>query len=116
LQDALNEMPAMDVNEAATQDTETQFDPRIFWAVNACFVVAVIGICCYFGFGDRSCFTLAHERRRQTDLVYQRNLVEREERKRKAKLMSPEKRTRLLLASFKKHQVMMVSTFLDYFF
>ena len=95
--------------EEQEHDDDWAFDPRIFWAVNACFLVAVLATCCYCSYGDRSCFTRAHERRLQTDLEYQRNLTAREERKRQAKIMTPAKRKRLLLASFKKHQVIMVS-------
>ena len=95
--------------EEQEHDDDWHFDPRIFWAVNACFLVALLATCCYCSYGDRSCFTRAHERRLQTDLEYQRNLAAREERKRQAKIMSPAKRKRLLLASFVKHQVIMVS-------
>lgn len=92
----------------ADQDDDSNFDPRIFWGVNACFLIAVVVTCCYC-YHNRNCITQAHERRRQTDLEFQRNQLERRERKRKAKEISPEKLRRLLLSSFKKHRVMMVS-------
>jgi hypothetical protein len=92
--------------EGGTTEDDRTFDPRIFWAMNVCLLVAIVATCLYCKYG----FLSQEERRLRTDLEYQRNVMAREERKRKANYLSPEKRKKLLLASFQKHQVIMVCT------
>lgn len=91
------------------QDDEYEgFDPVLFWSVNAFLIVGTMAICLYCCYGNTSWFTNTEQRRRQADAEYQATLREREERRKKAKIMAPEKRRRLLLASFRRHKVSMV--------
>ena len=71
------------------------------------FLVFIVAVC-YCCYGDLSWLTNVEQRRRQADAEYQAHLREREDRRKKARIMSPEKRRRLLLASFRRHQVSMV--------
>ena len=84
-----------------------QFDPRVFWSVSFFIVVLFAGVVGYGCYSDVSWFTNVHQRR-DTDAEYQATLRAREEKRKQAKMMSPEKRRRALLASFDRHQVFMV--------
>lgn len=101
------------LNGTSSEDTSTSddeyegFDPVLFWSVNAFLIVGTMAICLYCCYGNTSWFTNTEQRRRQADAEYQATLREREERRKKAKIMAPEKRRRLLLASFRRHRVSM---------
>ncbi len=85
-----------------------EFDARVFWSINVGLIVFFIAICVYCYYADTSWLTNIEQRRRQTDAEYQASLRDREERRKQAKIMAPEKRRRLLLASFRRHNVAMV--------
>jgi hypothetical protein len=104
VEDSLDQVP-----DAASRES---FDPTLFWSVNAFILVLFIGIVCYCCYGDLSWLTNMHQRRRETDAVYQATLREREQKRKNAKVLSPEKRRRELLASFRRHKVSMVRLFI----
>jgi len=86
---------------------QTAFDPRVFWTVNVCLIVLFVGICLYCYYGDASWFTNIEQRRRESDAEYQGTLRDRDQRRKNAKILAPDKRRRLLLASFRRHKVYM---------
>jgi hypothetical protein len=88
--------------------TSSEFDPRVFWAVNGLlfFMMATMAVWCCFG--KKDWLTNAHRRRAETDETFQRGLRERHERKEALKVDSPAKRKEKLLQSFRRHQVQMV--------
>lgn len=97
------------ISSTSDVNVKEAFDPQIFWAVNACVVVALIATVCYCCYGDNmSWLTTMHQRRREADAQYQATVRAREQQRKEAKILSPEQRRRELLASFRRHKVTMV--------
>ncbi|KAL3896433.1 MAG: hypothetical protein SGARI_007173, partial [Bacillariaceae sp.] len=93
------------------QQGGSNFDPKVFWSVNAFILVlfcATVLWCC-FG-SDKSMFTLLNpeERRQRSDEIYRRRILEQRQRQEEAKQETPAQRTKRLFKSFVKHQVQMV--------
>ena len=97
-----------DASSHTDSSQNATFDPVLFWSVNAFIIIVTAVVCLYCCYGNTSWFTNIEQRRRLADAEYQATLREREERRKQAKIMSPEKRRRLLLASFRRHRVSMV--------
>jgi hypothetical protein len=94
--------------------TTSEFDPKVFWAVNGLlfFMMAAMAVWCCFG--KKDWLTSAHRRRVETDETFQRVLRERHELQEARKVDSPAKRKEKLLQSFRRHQVQMVRMLLYY--
>jgi hypothetical protein len=90
--------------------SSSNFDPKVFWSVNAFTFALLIGIVCYGCYGDLSWLTNMHQRRREADAEYQAAVRHREQERKEAKKTSPAVRRRELLASFRRHKVSMVRT------
>lgn len=85
-------------------EEEWTFDPRIFWTVNVVVILGAILACCVL----QKKYNCMATNPQASDLEYQRSLVQREERRKQAKLLSPAQRKRLLMKSFRQNQVLMV--------
>ena len=97
------------VDGDSTTNSAGEFDPKVFWSVNAFIFVMVVTICCfYYHNSDKAWFPNQEERRRQSDDVYRQALRERLEQEEARKKETPEQRTRKLLQSFNRHKVQMV--------
>ena len=96
------------VDGDSTTNSGGEFDPKVFWSVNAFIFVMVVTMCCFYYHSDKWWFLNAEERRRQSDDVYRRALQERLEQEEARKKETPEQRTRKLLQSFSRHKVQMV--------
>ena len=96
--------------EAPTElfDDGSEFDPKVFWSVNAFIFVMLMAMCLFCYFGDKTWITNPEERRRRSDDAYRAALRDRLEQEAQRRLETPEQRTRKLLQSFKRHKVQMV--------
>ena len=89
-------------------EEEGNFDPLVFWCVNGFIFLMMVMVGLWCCFADKTTWILT-ARGQESDQVYQQSLREREERRKQAKIESPEKRTRKLVQSFRRHKVQMVS-------
>ena len=95
-------------DNSTTENDQGEFNPNVFWGVNGFILCLFIVACCLCCKSDW--LTKLYDRRHQAagDRAYQRRVLERMQEEQQAKLESPEKRQRKLLASFKRHGVQMV--------
>ena len=98
-----------------TSDDDDNFDPVVFWGVNAFLGVMLLvacGCCVVCGKNNHWNYWLTitnmHERRRQTDVDYQRQLRQQNETQEARKVDTPAVRKQKLLQSFQRHHVSMV--------
>jgi hypothetical protein len=95
-------------NDNANYST-TNFDPKVFWSVNAFIFVLLIStvvVCC---FAKKEWFTYDRETgRMNSDEQYRQTVLQRQRQQQQSKVETPAQRTRRLLRSFKRHQVEMV--------
>mmetsp|Transcript_9740 Transcript_9740/g.17159 ORF Transcript_9740/g.17159 Transcript_9740/m.17159 type:complete len:394 (+) Transcript_9740:194-1375(+) len=110
----------------ASMTNTTMFDPKVFWSVNAFIFVLVVTTCGWCWWGDKYGRRRQQQQRDQqnqqrfptlsafttmtaseSDEIYRRAVLERRERQAKAKIDTPEQRTKKLLKSFGKNQVRM---------
>lgn len=103
------------IDEAATEtpsgDEIYEFNSTAFWAVNAFISCVFLVVICWCCFGNMDFLTNMHQRREETDRAYQATVREREERRKQARLVTPEQRRRKLLQSMRRHKVVFVSFF-----
>lgn len=94
-------------SEALTESSDDlyEFNSRVFWAVNAFISCVFLFVLCWCCFGNKDFLTNMHERREETDRAYQATVREREERRKRARTITPEQRRRKLLQSFRRHKV-----------
>jgi hypothetical protein len=86
-----------------------EFDPKVFWSVNAFIVVLLIGSCAWcYCYGGGKAFCLGSMNRTQSDQEYQRAVLQRRQREAEQTKDSPEKRKRKLAQSFQRNQVGMI--------
>lgn len=93
---------------STTEEGDLEFEPKVFWSVNAfifCVFMTMVLWCCY---GDKSFLTNIQTRQEDSDRAYQATLREREERRKRAKMQTPQQRRRKLLQSFRRHNVSMI--------
>ena len=105
-----NVFDSSDILEASSSSDLEEFDPRVFWSVNAFLMFMLCSVCCWLCVMKPEFLTNMHERRQRADSQYQQTLRERIRREEARKLDSPEQRRRKLLQSFKRHKVQMVRT------
>ena len=93
------------------QDESYNFDPVVFWCVNAFIFIMLATVLLWCCSGKANCL-ISGEAYVDSDAIYQQTLREREEKKKKAKIDTPAKRRAKLLKSFRRHKVQMVSYFI----
>lgn len=103
-------------DDAASQQQGTasegnvQFDPAVFWSVNAFIFVLVcttVVWCCRYGKRDWVA-PGTQNGRQSSDETHRQAVLRRQELQRQAKIDTPAQRTRKLLRSFQRHMVQMV--------
>lgn len=90
---------------AASSDETYDFNANVFWGVNAFISFIFLVVLCWCCFGNKDFLTNMHQRREEADRAYRATVREREERRKQAKIVTPEQRRRKLLQSFRRHKV-----------
>lgn len=98
--------------EGGVSDTR-QFDPVIFWSVNAIWISVLLVIIIWFwkfnGSARLTAWTQAMVSQ-ESDLAYRRRVANRQREKIEAKRITPEERVKILQKYFRSNNVHMVST------
>lgn len=91
------------------ENDSAEFNPRVFWSVNAFIFALLISVCvwCYC-FGGHEYIGNRERMRVASDQTFRTSVMRRREREHQARQETPEQRQKKLWRSFKRCQVHMV--------
>lgn len=94
--------------EGESSDSNAKvFDPVVFWCVNAIWMTVLAGVLIWiWKCGGAECLTSSV--RRDSDAAYRRRLAQRQRAELEKRMVSPEKRRKLLMEYFRTNKVHMV--------
>lgn len=112
-----NATTIMDTASRSSSD-EPSFDwPSFFWSwgINLLLLIIIMGLTVYC-WKINGCARFYTVQTHETDLIYQRNQLEREQQQRERKVLSPEQRTKMLMESFERTKAISVRVFVCWLF